>query len=604
MRLCKNADGSAIVLPVKAKFAKPPVVSMQLRHITQRGPGAENTRGGTARAPLLRRGPDAPAILASIGGLAYVWDIGSDRLDWGPNAAEVLGAVALADLSSGLAFGERVAPESPVSRYDAIMRSAQTDAGPGVAYRALYALTPPPEAQTRESIWVEDAGRWFAGPDGKPARAHGVLRITDRTDPATNREGGAPQVDPLTGVSSRTHLTEQLQRYLAHSESVRAPFALMLVAIENLFTLNRAYGYDAGDDVIAGLGRLLRENVRVGDVVARHAGNKFALALENCDSSEAQSAAFRLIDLVRDTPFATRAGPVPATIRIGSVIAPREGRTPQALFLHAEEALDVARRAVGRRFFAYAASLAREDSRIRALRVADHVISALNEDRIALAFQPVVCADSGAVAFHEALLRLRRADGTISDTADIVPVAEKAGLMQGIDLRVMSLALDRLAAAPDLRVSVNCSLASMLDPEWPDRLAAAVAKRPGVAGRLIVEITETSLVEDFDAMRAVISACKRLGVRVAMDDFGSGHTSFRNLRNLDVDLVKIDGAFVRNIAASADDRFFVKTLIDLARHLSLEIVAEWVQDAETARILREMGVHYLQGAFFGAADAH
>ena len=105
-------------------------------------------------------------------------------------------------------------------------------------------------------------------------------------------------------------------------------------------------------------------------------------------------------------------------------------------------------------------------------------------------------------------------------------------------------------------------------------------------------------------MRAVISACKRLGVRVAMDDFGSGHTSFRNLRNLDVDLVKIDGAFVRNIAASADDRFFVKTLIDLARHLSLEIVAEWVQDAETARILREMGVHYLQGAFFGAADAH
>ena len=104
-------------------------------------------------------------------------------------------------------------------------------------------------------------------------------------------------------------------------------------------------------------------------------------------------------------------------------------------------------------------------------------------------------------------------------------------------------------------------------------------------------------------MRAAIAACKRLGVRVAMDDFGAGHTSFRNLRDLDFDIVKIDGAFVRNIATSADDRFFVKTLIELARHLSLEIVAEWVQDAETARILREMGVHYLQGVFFGEADA-
>jgi EAL domain-containing protein (putative c-di-GMP-specific phosphodiesterase class I) len=294
---------------------------------------------------------------------------------------------------------------------------------------------------------------------------------------------------------------------------------------------------------------------------------------------------------------------VPATIRIGSVIAPHDGRTPQTLVLHAEEALDVARRVVGRRVFAYTASLAREDSRIRALRVADNVISALNEDRVALAFQPVVRADTGAVAFHEALLRLRLPDGTMSSTADIVPVAEKAGLMQAIDLRVMALALDRLAATTDLQVSVNCSLDSVLDPEWADRLGAAVARQPDIAGRLIVEITETSPVEDYDAMRAAIAACKRLGVRVAMDDFGTGHTSFRNLRDLDFDIVKIDGAFVRNIASSADDRFFVKTLIELARHLSLEIVAEWVQDAETARILREMGVHYLQGVFFGEADA-
>lgn len=576
---------------------------MQLRHITQRGAGAENVRGGGMRAPLLRRGPDAPAILASIGGLAYTWDIGSDRLDWGPNAAEVLGEIALAGLDTGLSFSERLAPESPGSRYDSVMKSNRTDEGQGVVYQTVYALTPSSGIGTQDAIWVEDTGRWFAGTDGRPERAHGVLRVIQDENASARRQDRGLQFDPVDGVSGRTHLNEQLQNFMTPGQITRSPFALMLIAIENLFALNRAYGYEAGDAVIAGLGRLLRANVRSGDMVARHAGNKFALALENCDAAEAQSAALRLIDVVRATPFETSAGAVPATIRIGSVIAPRDGRTPHALILHAEEALDVARRVVGRRIFAYTASLAREDSRIRALRVADNVISALNEDRVALAFQPVVRADTGAVAFHEALLRLRLPDGTISATADIVPVAEKAGLMQAIDLRVMSLALDRLTATPDLRVSINCSLASMLDPQWADGLGAAIARHPDIAGRLIVEVTETGLVEDYDAMRAAILACKRLGVRVAMDDFGAGHTSFRNLRDLDFDIVKIDGAFVRNIAASADDRFFVKTLIGLARHLSLEVVAEWVQDAETARILREMGVNYLQGVFFGEAGA-
>jgi diguanylate cyclase (GGDEF)-like protein len=575
---------------------------MQLRHITRRGAGAEDARGGGNRAPLLRRGLDTPAILASIGGLAYTWDIGSDRLDWGPNATEVLGEIALAGLDTGLAFSERLAPESADSRYDSIMKSNRTDEGAGVVYQTVYALMPTSGTGTLDAIWVEDTGRWFAGTDGRPERAHGVLRVIDHVNASARRQDRDLQFDPVNGVSGRTHLNEQLQLFITRSENARSPFALMLIAIENLFALNRAYGYEAGDAVISGLGRVLRANLRSGDMVARHAGNKFALALENCDAAEAQSAALRLIDVVRATPFETSAGAVPATIRIGSVIAPRDGRTPQALILHAEEALDVARRVVGRRIFAYTASLAREDSRIRALRVADNVISALNEDRVALAFQPVVRADTGAVAFHEALLRLRLPDGTISATADIVPVAEKAGLMQAIDLRVMSLALDRLAATPDLQVSINCSLASMLDPQWADRLGAGIARLPDIAGRLIVEVTETGFVEDYDAMRAAILACKRLGVRVAMDDFGAGHTSFRNLRDLDFDIVKIDGAFVRNIAASADDRFFVKTLIELARHLSLEVVAEWVQDAETARILREMGVDYLQGVFFGEAD--
>jgi EAL domain-containing protein (putative c-di-GMP-specific phosphodiesterase class I) len=122
-----------------------------------------------------------------------------------------------------------------------------------------------------------------------------------------------------------------------------------------------------------------------------------------------------------------------------------------------------------------------------------------------------------------------------------------------------------------------------------------------LARRLTVELTETCVIADVEATAQAIAALQQLGTKVAMDDFGSGHTSFKNLRRLNVDLVKIDGAFVQNLSRSVDDRFFVRTLIELARHIRIPIVAEWVEDEETAKILRDWGVEYLQGDYFAAA---
>lgn len=548
-------------------------------------------------------GPDARSILSSIGEVVYNWDIPTDRLEWGPNLAEALGPIASADLASGLAFGERIARESLISRYDAIFKSDAIDEGEGVPYQIVYALTPPREFGQSPPVWIEDTGRWFAEADGRPARAHGVVRVVTERHEMERKLALSSQIDPMTGVLNRAQLSEHVQYFLAQSEHSRKPFAVLLAALENLFVLNRTYGYDAGDEVIAGLARRLRGNVRTCDIVARHAGNKFALVLDNCDSDQTMAVARRLLEQAQATPFETSAGPIPATIRIGGVIAPREGRSPQVLFQHAEEALDVARQRNGARYVAYTTSLAREDYRLRALQVADSIVSALNDRRVELAFQPIVHAADGQPAFYEALLRVRLPDGSTIAPCSILPIAEKAGLVRLLDQRVMELAIARLVDDSNLRVSVNCSIASILDPEWPDRLASAVQAHPGVAERLTIEITETSMIEDFDTTRNLIASCKRLGVKVAMDDFGAGHTSFRNLRELEFDLVKIDGAFVKNITTSADDRFFVRTLIDLAHHLALKTVAEWVEDEETARLLREWGVNYFQGSFYGSAQA-
>lgn len=593
---------------------------MQLRHIANRmaeaGAPAVKPQSSLLKAPLSvtlgappppppapvePEGVDANSVLASIGEVVYAWDIATDRLEWGANLANALGEIARADLSTGLAYGERIASESMNSRFDVVVRSKTKDDGDGVPYQVVYALTPPREWGPATPVWVEDTGRWFADADGKPCRAQGVVRVVTERHEQERQMALGVQIDPLTGVLNRAQLAEQVQRFLVHAERNRKPFAVLLVALENLFALNRTYGYDAGDEIIAGLAKLLRGNLRACDIVARHAGNKFALVLDNCDTEQTLAVARRLLELVQNTPFQTTAGQIPATIRIGGVIAPREGRIPQVLFQHAEEALDVARQRNSGRYVAYTQSLAREDGRLRALQVADAIVSALNERRVELAFQPIVYASTGQPAFYEALLRVRLADGTMVSPAAILPVAEKAGLVRLLDQRVMELAIEELSRRPDMSVSINCSMNSILDPEWPDRLSHLLNLYSNIGERLTIEITETSLIEDFETTRNLIAACKRLGVKVAMDDFGAGHTSFRNLRELNFDVVKIDGAFIQNVTTSADDRFFVRTLIDLARHLDLETVAEWVEDEDTARILRDWGVTYFQGSLYGAA---
>ena len=551
--------------------------------------------------PALPAGaPDPRKILDSIGECVYDWELHSDHISWGPNAAIVLGIPRIDQIQTGRAFAECLSHDSESSRYEVIARSNASDDGRGVPFQICYGLVPP-DSPRDATIWIEDTGRWFAGPDGRPARAHGLVRvITDRYK-QERQLAFKSRFDTLTGALNRASLLEQTAFFYAQAGKKKQNFAALLVGVDNLFLVNRTYGYDVADEVIAGLAKRLRESCRERDLVARYAGNKFAMVLENCDSAEMTAAAERFIEVVGGAPFETSAGPVPISLRIGGVIAPRNGRAVHLLFQHAEEALDLARQPSAARFVVYEPSLAREDSRMKALKISDEIVSALNDGRIMLALQPLVHSASGAPALYEALMRLRRPDGTMVSPAAILPTAEKSGMIQMIDQRVLELALKKLIEDPLLKLAVNVSGQTVHDPAFAARLRAHLAPFPDLARRLVVEITETCAIEDVEATVRAVQDIKRCGVKVAMDDFGAGHTSFKNLRRFDFDLVKIDGAFVQNLARSVDDRFFVRTLIDLARHVGIPVVAEWVEDEETARILREWGVEYLQGDYFGSA---
>jgi EAL domain-containing protein (putative c-di-GMP-specific phosphodiesterase class I) len=316
-----------------------------------------------------------------------------------------------------------------------------------------------------------------------------------------------------------------------------------------------------------------------------------------------EAMAHRLVNVVAASPISTPAGSLQTSVRIGGVMDPRSARSPEIFMKQAEEALEQAGQHAARRFVIYNPTLARDGGRVRTLQVANEIVAALNSRRVFLVFQPIIDSLSGMPAFYEALVRVQRLDGSIALPSAFLPIAEKVGLVQLIDQRVFELAIAQLSVEPNLTLAINVSLITALDFEWPTRIAQTLAVHPGVAERLIIELTETRAIEDIEATIRLIAELRSLKLRVAMDDFGAGHTSFKNLRKLGVDLLKIDGAFVRNLAQSRDDRFFVHTLCDLARHVNVPIVAEWVEDAASAEILKDWGVSYLQGHHFGKAAA-
>jgi EAL domain-containing protein (putative c-di-GMP-specific phosphodiesterase class I) len=271
-------------------------------------------------------------------------------------------------------------------------------------------------------------------------------------------------------------------------------------------------------------------------------------------------------------------------------------------FARAQEALNNAKAKRRGSFQAYRPNLERDALRRENVRAADEIVGALNERRILLAFEPVVKAASRQPAFHECLMRIRRADGALLAAHEVIPVAERLGLIRLLDHRVLELLINEMIAVPSLAASLNVSPASTMDPDWWSALDARLRANPGVAERLIVEITEMAAIHDLDDTRGFVSRVKDLGCRIAIDDFGAGFTSFRNLRRLGVDIIKIDGAYVQNLMRSEDDRAFVLTLIELAKRLGLKTVAEWVQDESAAKLLADWGCDYLQGALVGLAS--
>ncbi|HEX7883299.1 MAG TPA: bifunctional diguanylate cyclase/phosphodiesterase [Afipia sp.] len=537
-------------------------------------------------------------LLVTLGQASFSWDIASDALHWSDNVPAVLCDIPQSTLSKAGEFSKLIEPARNI-RNDAVLNSTASDNGEGVSYQIEYGL----RASTSSPVlWIDEYGRWFAGADGRPSRVHGIVRINNERHARDEQLLKLSQDDPLTGEFNRTRLTAALAEAIEEAGRFRSSFAFMLVGIDHLAQINDAFGYEIADQVILEAAKRIRARLRGGDVLGRFSGNKFGLILKNCSVDDMNVAAERFLAGIRDEIVPTRSGPVAVTASIGAINALRHANTVDEAMSRTQEALDLAKARRRGSLMVWRPNVEREAQRRVNIRVTDEIVTALNERRIVMAYEPVVATASRQPAFHECLVRMRQEDGEYSLSPDIVPVAEKLGLIRLVDHRVLELVVAELADAPQAQLSLNISPDTTMDPDWWASIESLMRAHPGVAERLIVEITETVAIQDLDDVRGFVTRLKNFGSRIAIDDFGAGYTSFRNLRKLGVDIVKIDGAFVQNIARSSDDRAFVQTLIDLAHRLGIKTVAEWVQDEESAVLLQGWGCDYIQGRLTGLAS--
>ena len=533
---------------------------------------------------------------------AYNWDIGSDRLVWEDNVRNVLGIAAQAPIDTGSGYNALISAEHVADRTGILKLPG---GGPrGTQYRVYYRLLTGGR-RSGSVVHVEDEGRWWAGPDGQPARARGVVRVLHEHYLEQQRALFRSDLDELTGQLNRIRLTEALGAAITRAEDGMTS-TFMVIAINNVAVINETFGFEVGDEAIAAVGRRIKDKLRGGDVVGRYASNKFGVVMMDCGAGAAEIAAERFIKAVREAPLDLDGSRLSVTISIGGVVVPEQAKTVQEALTHALRALDRARSTRLDCFMMHEPQSSAELERRRSRMIADEVMSAIDDRRMRLALQPMVCPRSGKTGIYECLLRMERADGSIVAAGEFVPVAEKLGLSRLIDRRTLELSVELLERHPGLVLSLNVSGLTCTDREWLAALRRLTGDRPDLLRRMIVEITETAALQDIDQSAAFVDTLKELGCRVAIDDFGAGYTSFKNLKLLNVDIVKIDGAFVKNLADDTSDQIFLKTLVELARSFRLDTVAEWVGDERAARHLAEVGVTYMQGYYsgrpFDAAD--
>lgn len=534
------------------------------------------------------------AAVDASGDVAYLWDLQNDAVIWS-GASDMLDPITGGlKTTLGRDFLRHIVPEDLIQRRRALSAHKVT----GEPFDCEYRIS----GGNGNTIWINERGAAIDIVDGKPVRLAGTLRVVTQRKESEARLKYEVRHDKLTGLYNRLRLAESLDDVLQFNQRYSRIGAFFVIGIDHLSLINNAFGHEAGDAVLVDLSHRLDTRPPIGDAVGRVGGDCFGIIVADCSLQRVEEIGHSILEEMRATPVDTPSGPVFVTASIGCATFGEAGETAHDIMAKADIALREAKLSGRNTFLRYQTTDVLRAGQKENIAIAERVLNALKSDRLVLAYQPIVETQTGRVAHYECLLRMIGEGGEIIAAGAFVPIIEELGMVRQVDQRVLELAAQTLMEDDEINLAVNVSAVTAGDRAWQQRLVELVHKRPDIATRLTIEITETVALRDIDESARFVDALRELGCSVALDDFGAGNTSFRNLRALQVDVVKIDGCFVRDIAANPDNQLFLRSLVDLARGFGLKTVAECVETGDDLRVLREHGVDYLQGYYFGRPE--
>jgi diguanylate cyclase (GGDEF)-like protein len=431
-------------------------------------------------------------------------------------------------------------------------------------------------------------------------RANGFIEgsledVTDRSK-AVERLHFLAEHDPLTGLLNRRGIEHAIDRQCRES----GPWALAYLDLDRFKLFNDLFGHGTGDEILRHVAARLVERFGSHVPIGRIGGDEFVCVLANMAIDDAIARCRELVMALNSAPFHvdTRAFQVRGSI---GVVECSQGERVLDALAYADRACRAAKRGGSARLVALRKGAPAFEERAAEI----NLIEALGQSRLPeglfLVMQPIMSmrAPTEALDF-EVLLRLRMPDGSVTTAAKLIAAAEDSGTIIAIDRWVLSTTLawlseNRASLSTTCFVCVNLSGGSLNDGHFLDELFALFSRHEDIVHYLCIEITESVALHDLEHTERFIARVRDMGAKIAIDDFGAGQTSLRYLKKLSADALKIDGEFVRTMCNHPADIAIVEAIITLARNLGMRSIAEWVEDLETLRALKELGVDYIQG---------
>lgn len=406
--------------------------------------------------------------------------------------------------------------------------------------------------------------------------------------------------DPLTGLINRREIERLLEQALVTVRAEGGTHALCYIDLDYFKLVNDGLGHAAGDQLLRSFADYLVGAVRDGDWVGRLGGDEFALFLANASQDEAKQVLQRVIRTLGQVSFQHGEGAPKVSCSIGVVEVTVEAPDVNWLMSAADSACYAAKEAGRNRVHCYNESRMALDERRREAERLANVSSAIAENRMLLYAQRIERVGDPDFLHYEVLVRMRSPEGVLQGPGEFMGAVERYGMGMALDRHVLSLLFRHLQVCPahvqQLGLcNVNVSAQSIAEPSFLAFVTDLLERNRGLARKLCFEITETAAVSNIDQARTFIDAVKARGCRVALDDFGSGLSSFGYLRQLPADMLKIDGVFVRDMNLDPVNRAAVRAITEVGRELHMMVVAEWVESAVVADQLAQMGVEGLQG---------